>query len=129
MCSRALWHDKQLDLSANMINCYVHEAASPGVLLLSHLLPVAAAAAAYCCCCCCVQSVSAEAYDVLHVLGGLSNDEIAAVFAEWNQGELQVGAAEAPCKFGLGAQLSVAMHASCHMQRMWLVILAFVSDV
>ncbi|WIA12411.1 hypothetical protein OEZ85_012454 [Tetradesmus obliquus] len=30
-----------------------------------------------------------EAYDVLHVLGGLSNDEIAAVFAEWNQGELQ----------------------------------------
>jgi hypothetical protein len=33
----------------------------------------------------------AEAYDVLHVLGGLSNDEIAAVFAEWNQGELQVG--------------------------------------
>jgi 6-phosphogluconate dehydrogenase len=27
---------------------------------------------------------------VLHVLGGLSNDEIAAVFAEWNQGELQV---------------------------------------
>jgi 6-phosphogluconate dehydrogenase len=32
----------------------------------------------------------AEAYDILHVLGGLSNDEIAAVFAEWNSGELQV---------------------------------------
>eukprot|EP00882_Tetradesmus_deserticola_P003438 GHRQ01003635.1.p1 GENE.GHRQ01003635.1~~GHRQ01003635.1.p1 ORF type:complete len:556 (+),score=245.36 GHRQ01003635.1:190-1668(+) len=30
-----------------------------------------------------------EAYDVLHVLVGLSNDEIAAVFAEWNQGALQ----------------------------------------
>lgn len=35
---------------------------------------------------------AAEAYDVLHVLGGLSNDEIATVFAEWNTGELQVGA-------------------------------------
>lgn len=31
----------------------------------------------------------AEAYDILHVLGGLSNDEIAAVFADWNKGELQ----------------------------------------
>lgn len=31
-----------------------------------------------------------EAYDILHVLGGLSNDEIATVFAEWNSGELQV---------------------------------------
>jgi len=30
-----------------------------------------------------------EAYDILHVLGGLTNDEIATVFAEWNQGELQ----------------------------------------
>eukprot|EP00775_Hariotina_reticulata_P008665 gene8665-8846_t len=30
-----------------------------------------------------------EAYDVLHVLGGLTNDEIAAVFADWNKGELQ----------------------------------------
>jgi len=30
-----------------------------------------------------------EAYDILHVLGGLSNDEIATVFAEWNSGELQ----------------------------------------
>jgi 6-phosphogluconate dehydrogenase len=27
---------------------------------------------------------------VLHVLGGLSNDEIAEVFAKWNQSELQV---------------------------------------
>lgn len=31
----------------------------------------------------------AEAYDILHVVGGLSNDEIAAVFAEWNKGDLQ----------------------------------------
>jgi 6-phosphogluconate dehydrogenase len=30
-----------------------------------------------------------EAYDILHVVGGLSNDEIAAVFAEWNKGDLQ----------------------------------------
>jgi 6-phosphogluconate dehydrogenase len=30
-----------------------------------------------------------EAYDVLRVLGGLSNDELAATFAEWNAGELQ----------------------------------------
>jgi 6-phosphogluconate dehydrogenase len=31
----------------------------------------------------------AEAYDVLRTLGGLSNEELAGVFAEWNQGELQ----------------------------------------
>lgn len=30
-----------------------------------------------------------EAYDILHVLGGLSNDEIANVFTEWNKGDLQ----------------------------------------
>jgi 6-phosphogluconate dehydrogenase len=50
-----------------------------------------------CSCFCCDDGAAAgsavvtlEAYDILHVLGGLSNDEIAAVFAEWNQGELQV---------------------------------------
>jgi 6-phosphogluconate dehydrogenase len=31
----------------------------------------------------------AEAYDVLRVLGGLTNDELAATFKEWNAGELQ----------------------------------------
>ncbi len=31
----------------------------------------------------------AEAYDVLRTLGGLSNEELADVFAEWNEGELQ----------------------------------------
>lgn len=31
----------------------------------------------------------AEAYDILHVVGGLSNDEIAKVFTDWNQGPLQ----------------------------------------
>ncbi|VAH09813.1 unnamed protein product [Triticum turgidum subsp. durum] len=31
----------------------------------------------------------AEAYDVLHRVGGLSNSEIADVFAEWNKGELE----------------------------------------
>src|SRR5262249_13777259 len=31
----------------------------------------------------------AEAYDVLKTLGGLSNAELADVFAEWNQAELQ----------------------------------------
>jgi 6-phosphogluconate dehydrogenase len=31
----------------------------------------------------------AEAYDVLHTLGGLSNEELADVFAEWNTGELE----------------------------------------
>ena len=31
----------------------------------------------------------AEAYDMLHRLGGLSNDEMADVFDEWNQGELE----------------------------------------
>ena len=31
----------------------------------------------------------AEAYDVLKTLGGLSNEELADVFAEWNEGELQ----------------------------------------
>jgi len=31
----------------------------------------------------------AEAYDVLKTLGGLSNAELAEVFSEWNQGELQ----------------------------------------
>ena len=30
----------------------------------------------------------AEAYDILHTVGGLSNDELAAAFAEWNRGEL-----------------------------------------
>jgi len=30
-----------------------------------------------------------EAYDILKTLGGLTNDEIATVFAEWNKGELQ----------------------------------------
>lgn len=29
-----------------------------------------------------------EAYDILKTLGGMSNDEIAAVFKEWNSGEL-----------------------------------------
>lgn len=29
-----------------------------------------------------------EAYDILKTLGGLTNEELAAVFAEWNQGEL-----------------------------------------
>jgi 6-phosphogluconate dehydrogenase len=31
----------------------------------------------------------AEAYDVLKTLGGLSNEELADVFATWNEGELQ----------------------------------------
>ncbi len=31
----------------------------------------------------------AEAYDVLRTLGGLSNEELADVFAEWNAGELK----------------------------------------
>jgi 6-phosphogluconate dehydrogenase len=31
----------------------------------------------------------AEAYDVLRTLGGLSNEALADVFAEWNEGELQ----------------------------------------
>ena len=31
----------------------------------------------------------AEAYDVLKTLGGLSNEELADVFAEWNAGELE----------------------------------------
>lgn len=31
----------------------------------------------------------AEAYDVLRTVGGLSNDELAEVFAEWNTGELE----------------------------------------
>jgi 6-phosphogluconate dehydrogenase len=31
----------------------------------------------------------AEAYDVLKTLGGLSNEELASVFDEWNEGELQ----------------------------------------
>ncbi len=31
----------------------------------------------------------AEAYDLLHTLGGLSGDELADVFDEWNRGELQ----------------------------------------
>ncbi|MCZ6473562.1 MAG: NADP-dependent phosphogluconate dehydrogenase [SAR324 cluster bacterium] len=31
----------------------------------------------------------AEAYDLLHRLGGLSHTELADVFAEWNQGELE----------------------------------------
>eukprot|EP00761_Pharyngomonas_kirbyi_P011774 gb/GECH01011800.1/.p1 GENE.gb/GECH01011800.1/~~gb/GECH01011800.1/.p1 ORF type:complete len:473 (+),score=79.87 gb/GECH01011800.1/:1-1419(+) len=31
----------------------------------------------------------AEAYDVLHRVGGLSNDRIAAIFERWNQGPLQ----------------------------------------
>jgi len=31
----------------------------------------------------------AEAYDVLRLAGGLSNDELAAVFADWNAGELE----------------------------------------
>ncbi len=31
----------------------------------------------------------AEAYDILRTLGGLSNAELADVFAEWNEGELQ----------------------------------------
>lgn len=30
-----------------------------------------------------------EAYDVLKTIGGLSNTELAAVFAEWNKGELE----------------------------------------
>ncbi|GIL46762.1 hypothetical protein Vafri_3667 [Volvox africanus] len=30
-----------------------------------------------------------EAYDVLRTLGGLTNEELAAVFKEWNQGELK----------------------------------------
>jgi len=29
-----------------------------------------------------------EAYDILRTLGGLTNDELAAVFADWNKGEL-----------------------------------------
>jgi 6-phosphogluconate dehydrogenase len=31
----------------------------------------------------------AEAYDLLHRAGGLGNDELADVFAQWNQGELE----------------------------------------
>ncbi|KAI9905801.1 hypothetical protein PsorP6_014335 [Peronosclerospora sorghi] len=31
----------------------------------------------------------AEAYDILKLAGGLSNDELATVFAEWNQSELE----------------------------------------
>ncbi len=31
----------------------------------------------------------AEAYDLLHNVGGLSNDELAEVFTRWNEGELQ----------------------------------------
>jgi 6-phosphogluconate dehydrogenase len=31
----------------------------------------------------------AEAYDVLKTLGGFSNEELATIFDEWNQGELQ----------------------------------------
>lgn len=31
----------------------------------------------------------AEAYDILHRVGGLSNDELAQTFDEWNQGELK----------------------------------------
>jgi len=31
----------------------------------------------------------AEAYDLLHRVGGLNTDELAAVFAEWNEGDLQ----------------------------------------
>ncbi len=31
----------------------------------------------------------AEAYDVLHTLGGLNNEELADVFIEWNRGELE----------------------------------------
>lgn len=31
----------------------------------------------------------AEAYDVLRVVGGLSNEELAAVFNDWNKGELE----------------------------------------
>jgi 6-phosphogluconate dehydrogenase len=31
----------------------------------------------------------AEAYDLLHRVGGLSNDELADVFDEWNRGELE----------------------------------------
>ena len=30
-----------------------------------------------------------EAYDVLKTLGGLTNDEMAAVFVEWNSAELK----------------------------------------
>jgi hypothetical protein len=48
----------------------------------------------------------AEAYDILHVLGGLSNDEIAAVFAEWNQGELQVSLQA----FGFGIRKSIELN-------------------
>ena len=33
--------------------------------------------------------VTPEAYDVLRVLGGLSNDDMAKTFDEWNKGELQ----------------------------------------
>ena len=32
---------------------------------------------------------SAEAYDILKNLGGLSNDELHKVFTEWNAGDLQ----------------------------------------
>src|SRR5688572_4540717 len=31
----------------------------------------------------------AEAYDVLRNVGGLTNDELAATFSEWNAGELE----------------------------------------
>jgi len=30
-----------------------------------------------------------ESYDLLRTLGGLSNTELATVFEEWNQGDLQ----------------------------------------
>jgi 6-phosphogluconate dehydrogenase len=33
--------------------------------------------------------IVAEAYDILRVLGGLSNEELSKVFTEWNQGDLQ----------------------------------------
>ena len=32
----------------------------------------------------CTQLIS-EAYDILRTVGGLSNEELAAVFKEWNQ--------------------------------------------
>lgn len=30
-----------------------------------------------------------EAYDILKTIGGLTNEELAATFTEWNKGELQ----------------------------------------
>ena len=30
-----------------------------------------------------------EAYDILKTLGGLTNEELASIFTEWNQGELK----------------------------------------